>query len=159
MSTTSNEVVVLTDEVAASAGNVMDVAGVIAGLSSGTNQMYSSVKGGDKVAKLKVLAAVTDSESLSDHLREKFAIQDVVIQVIEMPNEKTGEMQKVPRIILITDKGKAFHAVSNGILMSIQNFIGVLGEPGADEGNWPVTVVCDEVKTRNGYKAMTLKLA
>jgi len=158
MSTTPSTDVAVVDEIEASSAG-LDVASIIKGLASNELQMYSSVKGDDKAAKFKVLAAMTDSESLGDHLREKFEVQDFVIQKIQMPDAKTGEMRDVPRIILITTKGKAYHAISGGILMSLQNFVGVLGEPGVVEGNWPIPVVCDEVKTRAGFRAMTLKLA
>jgi len=149
--------VAVTDEVIASA-SVMDVTGIVQGMAKGELQMYSTVKGDDKASKLKVLDAITNSESLSDHLREPINLTDFVIQVIQMPDEKTGEINNVPRIILITDDGKAFHAISSGVLQSLRNFVGVLGEPGKSDA-WPVSVVCDEVKGRNGYRFMTLKLA
>jgi len=149
--------VAIVDDVVASA-SAMDVAGIVAGMSSGDLQMYTSVKGVDKVAKLKVLDAITNSEPLADHLRESFNLTDFVIQVIQMADEKTGEIGNVPRIILIMDDGKAYHAISSGVLQSLRNFVGVLGEPGTGDA-WPVAVTCDEVKGRNGYRFMTLKLA
>jgi len=149
--------VVVPEEIIASA-SAMDVAGIVAGMASGDLQMYTSVKGVDKVAKLKVLDAITNSEPLADHLRESFNLTDFVIQVIQMADEKTGEIGNVPRIILITDDGKAYHAISSGVLQSLRNFVGVLGEPGTGDA-WPVAVTCDEVKGRNGYRFMTLKLA
>ena len=149
--------VAVADEVIASA-SVMDVTGIVQGMAKGELQMYSTVKGDDKASKLKVLDAITNSESLSDHLREPINLADFVIQVIQMPDEKTGEINNVPRIILITEDGKAFHAISSGVLQSLRNFVGVLGEPGSSDA-WPVSVVCDEVKGRNGYRFMTLKLA
>lgn len=147
------------DEVEATSSSVMNVAKIVQGMANGELQMYTTVKGGDKASKLAVLAAITDSEALSDHLRETFNVKDFIIQVIQMPDEKTGEVNDVPRIILISDDGKAYHAISAGVLQSLRNFSGVLGEPSATNENWPVAVMCDEVKGRNGYRFMTLKLA
>lgn len=150
----SSEVAVV-DEVAAS--SAMDVRGIVAGMAKGDLQMYSTVRGEDKASKLRVLAAITDSEALSDHLREKIELKDFIIQVIQMPDEKTGEVNDVPRVVLLAADGKAYHAISSGILQSLRNYVGVLGDPNTwDE---PVAVTCDEVKGRNGYRFMTLKLA
>lgn len=154
--TVSSDVAVV-DEVAVT--SVMDVASIVRGMANGDLQMYSTVKGGDKASKLRVLAAITDSEALADHLREPFDVQDYIVQVIQMADEKTGEVGNVPRIVLLTADGKAYHAISAGVLQSLRNFAGVLGEPSATNENWPVRVVCDEVKGRNGYRFMTLKLA
>lgn len=137
--------------VAASSGDF------VADLVNNRPTLYTSIKGEDFETRKRVLAALGASAKVDDNLGKAFMLKDVIVQSIEMPDERTGELVNVPRVILIDDKGGAMVAVSSGLLRSIQNFIGTLGEPQTWPGAVKVKVV--EAKARSGYKFFTLELA
>lgn len=139
------------------ARGAVDVMGAVQAMASGAVQVFSTVQGDDFDAKKRTLAAITDSEPLADHLREKIDLVDFVVQVVQMADDN-GEVSDQPRVILIDKTGKAYHAISSGILRSLQNYTGLLGMPNA----WPeggVAVMADEQRGRSGFRFMTLKLA
>jgi len=96
---------------------------------------YSSIKMDDPSARLEVLEAVTNSEPVREHLKELVYVQNIIIQRIEMADQQSGEMVTQPRIVILTRQGApdgdelVLHAISQGLLRSINNMIGALGEP------------------------------
>ena len=107
--------------------------------------------------KAKVAQAVTNAEPLADHLGKELTLRNYVGQVIELPDEETGVLRAVPRIILLCDEGQ-FYAISSGILSALENLTGVLGEP----HSWPIgaRVIVEAVQERTRAKrnVFTLKL-
>ena len=67
-------------------------------------------------------------------------------------------MRAVTRIILITEEGKAYHAISGGIFSALKNIASILGMPGSDNENWPVDISPVREKTRAGRQVFTLKV-
>lgn len=126
-------------------------------LSSGKANVYSSFTGDDFATKVAVLNAVTNSTPIADNLGKTIKLANVVVQSVEMENEQTGELANQPRVILIDDKGAAFHAISGGILKSVENLFGILGHPSTWPG--PVSVQIVEEKSRRGFRFYTIKLA
>ncbi|MED1518479.1 hypothetical protein P4U63_29235, partial [Bacillus paranthracis] len=60
------------------------------------------------------------------------------------------------RVVLLDKDGKGYHAVSQGVVSSIQKIISIVGPaPWTDE---PLKIVPYEVKTRKGFKTLTLQL-
>lgn len=129
----------------------------IASLDSGDSGVYSSIEGNDFESRLKVASAVTDSKPIREHLGKVIKLANVVIQAVSMVNEQTGEMEEVPRVILIDDAGNSFHAISGVILKDVQNLIGILGKPA--EWPSPVKVAVKEEQSGNKRRFMTLTLA
>lgn len=133
------------------------IAGTIDRLNQGQSNVYSSFKGDDFDTREKVLDATTNSAPVSEHLGKKINLANIIIQSVEMADDKTGELSEQPRIILIDTDGNSFHAISGGLLRSVENILGILGEP----HQWPrpITVVVEEKKGNNGYKFFTMKKA
>lgn len=119
--------------------------------------VFSSFSTDDFDTRLNVISAVMNAEALSDHLGEPLTLRHYVGQVIEMPDEETGELRAVPRIILLCDEGD-FYAISTGVMSALENITGIVGQP----ADWPagkvVKVEGVRVKTRAGRLALTLKL-
>lgn len=103
--------------------------------------MYSSIQGTDFASKLRVVNAISDSKPISENLNKKIELTNIVVQPIEMQNEETKQMEWVPRIILLDKDDNAFHAISGGIFKSVQNILGILGEPSTWAAPVPVKVV------------------
>lgn len=119
--------------------------------------VVSSFQTDDFATKAKVAQAVTSAEPLADHLGKELTLRNYVGQVIELPDEETGVLRAVPRIILLCDEGQ-FYAISSGILSALENLTGVLGEP----HSWPIgaKVIVEAVQERTRAKrnVFTLKL-
>ena len=154
--TISNEVA-LND----SARESVDVVALIDNLRSGRSSVYSTYDSATIEGKLAVMDAITNSEPVADHLNKPFAWANFVIQEATLTDEKTGELRTLPRLVLIDVDGKAYHAISDGLVKSVMNYLGVIGRPGTPD--WPaegVWVMVAEVKgSIPGRKFFTLKAA
>lgn len=104
---------------------------------------YSSINADDPASRLEILSAVTDSEPVREHLKKLVFIENIVIQRIEMADQQTGEMVTQPRIVFLVRQGTedgdpiALHAISQGLLRSVNNLIGIAGEPSTWTGALP----------------------
>lgn len=82
----------------------------IENLSSGKSTVFSTFSGADHATKVAVLNAMTNSEPVADHIGETIQLENVIVQAVDMTDEKTGEVQAQPRIILVDNQGQAYHA-------------------------------------------------
>ena len=112
-------------------------------LSAESPSTYCSVQGGDRKAKALVYNAMNNpTHRVGDCINKKLMIKDVLAEVIELENEETGEMQQVPRVVLIDEKGESYQAVSTGIFNAVKKAIAVFGAPTWDE---PLPIVIKQV--------------
>ena len=112
-------------------------------LSAESPSTYCSVQGGDRKAKALVYNAMNNpTHRVGDCINKKLMIKDVLAEVIELENEETGEMQQVPRVVLIDENGESYQAVSTGIFNAVKKAIAVFGAPTWDE---PLPIVIRQV--------------
>ncbi len=111
-------------------------ANAVQALADGKSTVFSTITGDDFAAKMKVLNATTASLPLAEILNKPIELVDIVVQVIEMADEASGEVRDVPRTILIAKDGTAYHAISNGVFRAVENILGILGKP----HTWPAPV-------------------
>lgn len=137
---------------------VSTIAASVNALNHGEVSVYSSIKGDDFASKTRVLTATTNAAQLSDHLGETILLKDVVVQVIEVTNEVTGELEEATRIILIAENGDSFAAVSGGIFKALTNMFGILGEPSTWPNALPIQVVQEKSRNNAMHKYFTVKL-
>src|SRR5690625_5224 len=130
----------------------------IQALKNGKTPVLSTMDGDDRESRIATLQAMTDSIPLDDVMGKELELAHYVVQPVEMPDEKTGELLQVPRIILVTKDGKAYHAISSGIFSALKNISSILGMPSKDNKEWPVKVTPSTDKTRQGYRVFTLKV-
>jgi len=119
--------------------------------------LFSTIQVTDRASKIKVYNAISDSENaLDDHKGEVLEITDFVAHPITLQDDVTGEDVQAMRVVLIDKNGEGYHAVSGGVVSSLQRIIAIVGAgPWTDE---PLQVVAVEKKTRKGFKTLTLKL-
>lgn len=152
--TTTTDVAVIEDDTRAANG--FDVQSAITALASGKQTVFSTLQGNDFDTKMQLLEAVTNSEPLSENLNKRIDLVNVVIQAVEMTDEATGEIREVPRVILIDDKGTAFHAISQPIFRAVETILGITGQP----GTWPHALPIKVVKEGKAPRAyFTIKRA
>lgn len=121
------------------------------------NGIFTTIKGDSIEDRMKLFSAVNDAEKLADHIGETLTVSNLVVQQVDVTDETTGEISQQPRVIIITPEGKAYSAISVGLLSSVKNIVSFLGDP----NDWPLplTFKVVEKRGRNGYRFMTLELA
>ncbi|MGE6604871.1 hypothetical protein ACQKEY_24645 [Lysinibacillus fusiformis] len=119
--------------------------------------LFSTIQVTDRASKIKLYNAISDSENaLADHKGEILEITDFVAHPIKLEDQQTGEDVEAMRVVLLTADGTGYHAVSGGVVSSMQRIIGIVGQgPWTDE---PLKIVPVEKKTLKGFKTLTLKL-
>lgn len=113
------------------------------------NGFFTTIQGADRETKIKTLAAMTDSVPLKDNKNKVLWIEDIIIQAVELTDDKTGEISIAPRVTLIDQDGTAYHATSGGTLKSVENIVGIMG---ANKEAWggPLPLKMKEEKARVG---------
>lgn len=81
----------------------------------------------------------TPDARLSDSINMEIKIKDLLVEIIELADQNTGEMIKVPRTIIVDTEGKTYQCVSIGVFSSLKRIINLFGEPTWEQGV-PVTV-------------------
>ena len=120
----------------------------LANLSRGTVAGYSSIQGNSFEDRVTLINAISAATPVADELGKAFLLKDVVIESVTLANERTGELQEVPRITFIDDKGRALAATSDVLFKDVKRTFAILGTP----NNWPapVPVVINKEKAKVG---------
>jgi len=158
MKAAENTELVVPDEAADSSNEpraARDVGAMIARLSEGKVEVYSTVQGTDYASKIVTLNAVTNAVPLADNLRTPFMLKDFVVEPITLTDDDGNPFDTV-RTILITGDGAAFYAISDVLFKDLQRYTAILGHP----SEWPeegVKVVVDSIKNgKRSFFKMTL---
>lgn len=99
--------------------------------------------------RLAVLGHVSNSESIQEHLDEVLNVTDIVIQAVDMADERTGVLATVPRLVFVTADGKSIHAISKPLFRDVRTLLG-LADLTEFPGGVPLRVV-KEGKAPNAY--------
>lgn len=117
-------------------------------MSGDARNTFCSVQGGDRVTKAKIYNAMNNPEhKVGDYINKVINVKDVLVELISLENEETGEVEAAPRVVLIDDKGKAYQAVSAGIFNAVKNAIAIFGVPTWDE---PLPCLIKQISVKNG---------
>lgn len=126
-------------------------------LKNPTSVFFSSIENdGTRETQIKIYNAVSgEGENVSDHLKEVIEVENIVAHPVQMVDEKTGEITDALRIVLVSPDGTTYSSVATGVLSSMQKIMGIIGS-----APWTpaLKIMPVEVKTRNGYKTITLSL-
>lgn len=117
-------------------------------LSENATSVYCSVQGGDRKTKALVYNASNNPEhKVADFINKTINVKDVLVELIQVENEETGEVEEAPRVVLIDDKGEAYQAVSAGMFSAIKKAIQIFGQPTWDE---PLPMLIKQVSVKRG---------
>ena len=117
-------------------------------LSENATSVYCSVQGGDRKTKALVYNASNNPEhKVADFINKTINVKDVLVEIIQVENEETGELEEAPRVVLIDDKGAAYQAVSAGMFSAIKKAIQIFGQPTWDE---PLPMLIKQVSVKRG---------
>lgn len=95
-------------------------------------QSVCSIQVTDRESAAKVYNAMNNpSHRIGDMVGKTIEVKDLFIEIIELENEQSGELEQAPRIVLIDTKGEAYQAVSKGVFNSLKNLMSIpyIGSP------------------------------
>ena len=99
-------------------------------LMGGEVQAVCSVDAVDPETKAIVFNAANNPDhKVKDFVNKQIAVKDIYAETIEIANEETGEIIKVPRIVLIDADGLSFECVSVGMYSAIRKLVAIYGAP------------------------------
>lgn len=92
-------------------------------------------------------AANNPDHKVKDYVNKTINVKDIYAEIIEIVSEETGEVIKVPRIVLIDADGLSFECVSVGMYSAIRKLVAIYGAP-----TWepPLTVTVKQKSVGKG---------
>lgn len=111
-------------------------------------QAVCSIDAVDPETKAIVFNAANNPDhKVKDFVNRQINVKDVYAEIIEIASEETGEITKVPRIVLIDADGLAFECVSVGMYSAIRKLVAIYGAP-----TWepPLTVTVKQKSVGKG---------
>ena len=120
------------------------------------NNFYSSLIPKDKKEETILFNAINNPDyKISDFINTEIVVQNVICEMVQCINKETGELQSIPRIILITPNNETYQAVSVGIYNSMKKVFAIKGLPETWEE--PIKIKIQQV-TRGERKMLTFTL-
>ena len=108
---------------------------ILEGINTATASIYCSFIAETANDKAKLYNALNAPEvKIADHIGKEITMKDVIIEAVDIVDEKTGEVRTTPRITLIDVSGHTYTATSYGIYNSLKRIFALYGEPTWDEG-------------------------
>ena len=84
--------------------------------------------GNKEQAKVVFNAMNNPTHNLRDFVNKKILVENVLIEIADILNVDTGEIDRVPRTVLIAPDGTSYQATSKGVFTSIKNAYVALGD-------------------------------
>lgn len=122
------------------------------------NNTYCSILADDEQNKKIMINALNGCDVLlNDIVGESIVLENVFIQERETIDEKTGEVRKKYRTILIDNNGKTYATSAYGVYNSLMNVFALYGTP--ETWKEPKTFEVKKVKNnKNGFESLKLIL-
>lgn len=131
--------------------------GFIAQLTNDKITAWSSLKTDSPEEKAKFYNVMNNPEKrVAQMIGKVIKVKDVFVEVIELTNSETGEVQQCPRTVLIDDKGIGYQAVSMGVFSAIKKLFDVFGTP--DKWSQPIALEVQQIQKGN-RNILTFKVA
>ena len=97
---------------------------------SGASFCSIDLETADRATQAKIYNAINNPENkIADYINRKIKVRDVLIEVMDIANEETGELSQAPRVVLIDDEGRAYQSVSIGMFQAVKAACKVFGAP------------------------------
>ena len=104
-------------------------------LSAENRCFYSSLAATNLLERAKLYNAISNpAHQTSDMIGETILVTDIIVEVIDITDDLTGETRQAPRVVLIDKGGETYQSVSVGVYNSISRLIQIVGEPTWPEG-------------------------
>lgn len=109
----------------------------------------------DKIMLFNALNNPT--KRVEECINMEIAVKHILVETVEITDERTGELQTAPRVVIIDDKDVSYTCVSLGMFSALKRTFKIFGEPSTWKSALKFRVV--QKATRNGNnKVLTLEL-
>lgn len=96
---------------------------------------YSSLKVDTHEQRVAFYNATSaPDEQLRDHINEVLYIRDVCAEPVDVTDDKTGEVRRAVRVIMVDVNGVSYSTLSAGIYNSLKRVFGIFGAPTWENG-------------------------
>ena len=96
---------------------------------AGTTFSSLQLENADRATQSKLFKALNNpNHRVADFINKSFPVEHVLIEAADILNEETGEISRVPRVVLISPDGTSYQAISQGIFNSIKYAYKCFGE-------------------------------
>lgn len=114
-----------------------------------SNMPYCSVSATDGASATLIFNAMNNAdEAIDQYINQSIEVAGVFVQKIYMTDEKTGEANELPKVVLFDSNGHTYATASKGMYNSLCNVCMLLGDP----AHWksPITVKILQTKVKKG---------
>ena len=106
---------------------------IVSNFSNSTGAMFCSFKPEtDDDRALLYNAMNTPDVKIADHIGQIINVRDVIVEPVEIVDDKSGEIRTAPRVILIDTENHTYSAASYGIYNALRRLSAIFGMP-----TWP----------------------
>lgn len=111
------------------------------------NITFCSMQANTPREKAALFKAMNNPEKrIADCINMTIKVKDIFCETVQCVQEGTEEVEFVPRIVLIDDKGIGYQAVSLGVFSALKKLIQVFGTPTWNE---PIPVKVRQISKGN----------
>lgn len=115
---------------------------------------FCSIDNGDIDNKITMYNAVNNPDyKISDFINKTISIKDLYVTTIETTDKNTGEIIKLPFIVIIDKDNKSYSCASFGILSALKKITDIFGYPTYSP---ELYVKVEQHNTKNGNKVLNL---
>ena len=102
----------------------------VAVTSENVGAMVCSIEpSGDRKKDAQIFGALNNPEfRLANFINKRIKVENVLVEIRDLLNEESGEVETAPRVVLIDEDGKAYQAVSKGIFNAVKNAYTIFGQ-------------------------------
>lgn len=118
------------------------------------NKIFCSMKPKNEDEEVILYNAMNNPEKrLSDCINMVISVKDVFCEIVQCKRE--DQVENVPRVVLIDDKGVGYQCVSLGVFSALRKMFAIKGFP----DNWPKPLKVRVVQiTKGERKMLTLEM-
>lgn len=119
--------------------------------------MICSIDGNDATPEQRKVifnAMNNPTHKLSDFINKRIKVENVLIEAVTNVNEETGEIETVPKVVLIDPDGVSYFSMSKGIFNSVRNLFSAI-----HPAPWPGGLDLEVIQIQAGRgKMLSLKM-
>lgn len=128
---------------------------IVANFANTSGALYCSFKPETDADRAILFNAMNAPDvKISDHIGQEITIRDIIVEPVEIVDDKTGEIRTSPRTILIDSDGHTYSATSYGIYNALRRLVAIFGAPTWENG---VTVRVKQI-SRGANRIFTLEV-
>lgn len=83
----------------------------------------------DRKTMAQIFKALNDpTHRVANYINKEIPVENILIEAADILDDETGEISRVPRVVLITPDGESYQAVSMGMFNAVKNAFRCYGQ-------------------------------